>query len=100
MSSRRSIRSERGLQLLSIGLATFYFRILVLVLTAKFDTISWTDGGGIRGLSPLIMLREILYRIQQEERLPELPRPCDVFDLAGGTSTGGYVVTVTTVSST
>ena len=35
MSSRRSIGSERGLQLLSIGLATFYIRILVLVLTAK-----------------------------------------------------------------
>ena len=40
------------------------------------------------------MLKEILYRIQQEEQLPELPRPCDVFDLAGGTSTGGYVVTI------
>jgi len=37
------------------------------------------------------MLREILSRIQQEEQLPDLPRPCDVFDLAGGTSTGGYV---------
>ena len=97
MSSRRSIGSERGLQLLSIGLAIFHLRLLVLGLTAKFDSISWPDGGGIRGLSPLIMLRENLYRIQQEERLPELPRPCDVFDLAGGTSTGGYVVTVTTV---
>ena len=38
------------------------------------------------------MLKEILYRIQREEGLPELPRPCDVFDLAGGTGTGGYVV--------
>ena len=43
------------------------------------------------------MLREILHRIQQEEGLSELPRPYDVFDLAGGTSTGGYVVIVTTV---
>jgi len=51
------------------------------------------DGGGIRGLSPLLMLKEILYRIQQESQLEELPRPCDIFDLAGGTSTGGYVIT-------
>ena len=36
------------------------------------------------------MLREILYRLQQEKQLQELPRPCDFFDLAGGTSTGGY----------
>ena len=36
------------------------------------------------------MLKEILYRIQQEKQ-PDLPRPCDIFDLASGTSTGGYV---------
>ena len=40
------------------------------------------------------MLREILYRIQQENQLQDLPRPCDIFDLAGGTSTGGYVVVI------
>jgi len=34
-----------------------------------------------------------MYRIQQESGLEELPRPCDVFDLAGGTSTGGYDIT-------
>lgn len=38
------------------------------------------------------MLKEILYRIQQEKQLKDLPRPCDIFDLAGGTSTGGYVI--------
>ena len=40
------------------------------------------------------MLKEILYRIQQEKQLHDLPRPCDFFDLAGGTSTGGYVVDI------
>jgi len=40
------------------------------------------------------MLREILYRIQQEKKLKDLPRPCDVFDLAGGTNTGGYAIRV------
>jgi len=38
------------------------------------------------------MLKEILFRIQQQEQLPDLPRPCDIFDLAGGTSTGGLIV--------
>ena len=40
------------------------------------------------------MLKEILYRIKQKKNLQELPRPCDFFDLAGGTSTGGYVVVI------
>ena len=52
------------------------------------------DGGGIRGLSPLLILKEILSRIQQKRKLQKLPRPCDIFDLAGGTSTGGYVVVI------
>jgi len=38
----------------------------------------------------LLLLKEILYRIQQEKQL-DLPRPCGIFDLAGGTSTGGCV---------
>jgi len=29
--------------------------------------------------------------MQQVYSLPQLPRPCDIFDLAGGTSTGGWV---------
>jgi len=38
------------------------------------------------------VLKQILYRIQHEKQLSDLPRPCDVFDLAGGgTGTGGYV---------
>lgn len=47
------------------------------------------DGGGIRGLSELIILKEVLDRIRFAERLAETPRPCDYFDLIGGTSTGG-----------
>ena len=43
------------------------------------------------------MLKEILYRIQQEKQLQDLPRPCDIFDLAGGTSTGGYVVVMASI---
>ncbi|KAJ7848220.1 acyl transferase/acyl hydrolase/lysophospholipase [Mycena leptocephala] len=49
------------------------------------------DGGGIRGLSSLLILERILYRIQAEEGLTQLPLPCEYFDLIGGTSTGGLI---------
>lgn len=52
------------------------------------------DGGGIRGLSALFILKEILYRVQHKQKLDQIPRACDVFDLAGGTGTGGYVIQV------
>jgi predicted acylesterase/phospholipase RssA len=48
------------------------------------------DGGGIRGVSELLILDEIMRRVQHDLDLAELPRPCDYFDLIGGTSTGGY----------
>ena len=90
MPSQVSGQNERGLRLLSIGTAILNELRLQLTLS-----LLWcSDGGGIRGLSPLLMLKEILYRIQQEKRLRVLPRPCDIFDLAGGTSTGGCVVDI------
>ncbi|KZT37348.1 FabD/lysophospholipase-like protein, partial [Sistotremastrum suecicum HHB10207 ss-3] len=49
------------------------------------------DGGGIRGLSELLILKEIMYRIKVDEGLVDLPRPCEYFDLIGGTSTGGLI---------
>jgi len=53
-----------------------------------------SDGGGIRGLSELVILQEIMSRIQFDENLTEMPRPCDYFDLIGGTGTGGYVTSI------
>jgi patatin-like phospholipase/acyl hydrolase len=47
------------------------------------------DGGGIRGLSELLILREIMHRVRYDNDLTQIPRPCDYFDLIGGTSTGG-----------
>lgn len=76
--------SERGLRLLSIG-TEFNSKDKSAVSQSK-------DGGGIRGLSPLLMLKEIFFRIQQENELDSPPRPCEIFDLAGGTGTGGYVL--------
>ncbi|KAJ7464155.1 FabD/lysophospholipase-like protein [Mycena latifolia] len=49
------------------------------------------DGGGIRGLSSLLILEGIMYRIKAEKNLGVLPRPCEYFDLIGGTSTGGLI---------
>ncbi|KAF2834882.1 FabD/lysophospholipase-like protein [Patellaria atrata CBS 101060] len=49
------------------------------------------DGGGIRGLSELLILDEIMRRVKYDLNLTEMPRPCEYFDLIGGTSTGGLI---------
>jgi patatin-like phospholipase/acyl hydrolase len=45
----------------------------------------------VRGLSSLLILREIMEDIEQQTGASETPRPCDYFDLIGGTSTGGLI---------
>lgn len=49
------------------------------------------DGGGVRGLSTLYILKSIMDRLNNERNTAGLPsvKPCEVFDLIGGTSTGG-----------
>ncbi|KAJ7860847.1 hypothetical protein B0H14DRAFT_558180 [Mycena olivaceomarginata] len=49
------------------------------------------DGGGIRGLSMLLILEHLMYKLKVTEDLPEIPHPCNYFDLIGGTSTGGLI---------
>ncbi|KAK0373493.1 hypothetical protein CLIM01_09153 [Colletotrichum limetticola] len=49
------------------------------------------DGGGIRGISELVILHEIMKRLQKVAGLRELPKPQDYFHLMGGTSTGGLI---------
>ncbi|KAJ7811658.1 acyl transferase/acyl hydrolase/lysophospholipase [Mycena leptocephala] len=49
------------------------------------------DGGGIRGLSMLIILEDLMWKLKVAEDLPDVPHPCDYFDLMGGTSTGGLI---------
>lgn len=48
------------------------------------------DGGGIRGLSELLVLEEIMNRIKYDLDEDDDLLPADFFDLIGGTSTGGY----------
>lgn len=43
------------------------------------------DGGGVRGLSALAILDQLMSRIDATSP----PKPCDYFDMIGGTSTGG-----------
>lgn len=57
------------------------------------------DGGGVRGLSSLLIVQDLMQRVAQEEKRlgirprdnNDLPLPCDYFDLIGGTSTGGII---------
>ena len=51
------------------------------------------DGGGVRGLSTLYILKGLMTRLNHERQHKGFPavKPCEVFDLMGGTSTGGYV---------
>ena len=45
------------------------------------------DGGGVRGLSTLQILKQLMETADSESPL----KPCDYFDIIGGTSTGGSV---------
>jgi len=50
------------------------------------------DGGGIRGLSELCMLEQLMLQLNREAGLESSDtalKPCDVFHMICGTSTGG-----------
>ncbi|EAQ84177.1 hypothetical protein CHGG_10581 [Chaetomium globosum CBS 148.51] len=49
------------------------------------------NGGGIRGLSELLILNEIMSRLKSRFDSKEDLLPADVFHMIGGTSTGGLV---------
>ncbi|KAI9890774.1 MAG: hypothetical protein M1814_003705 [Vezdaea aestivalis] len=49
------------------------------------------DGGGVRGYSELVILDELMLKVQKQKKLDEPPKPCDLFDLICGTSTGGII---------
>lgn len=64
---------------------------LLQSVIARSESDAKTDGGGVRGLSTLLILKGIMQQLNAKRRLQGLSyvRPCDVFDLIGGTSTGG-----------
>ncbi|KIY03324.1 uncharacterized protein Z520_00015 [Fonsecaea multimorphosa CBS 102226] len=51
------------------------------------------DGGGVRGLSSLYILKGLMTRLNFERQAVGLKRvkPYEIFDLIGGTSTGGII---------
>lgn len=51
------------------------------------------DGGGVRGLSTLYILKGLMTALNHERQKSSLRpvKPFEVFDLIGGTSTGGFV---------
>jgi len=81
---------DRPLRLLSLGKYTH--RLTPFARGCRIcDTECLIDGGGVRGLSTLLILRRLMRTIRREEDNYKLPKPCEYFDLIGGTSTGGSV---------
>ncbi len=76
--------NEDGLCLLSLGRYGFARSALSLTTTC-------IDGGGVRGLSSLRMLKGLMMMVNERRAANGLAavRPYQVFDLIGGTSTGG-----------
>ncbi|KIM27399.1 hypothetical protein M408DRAFT_169603 [Serendipita vermifera MAFF 305830] len=53
------------------------------------------DGGGIRALSQVEIMNNIMYRLNWDDEEDESERPtlpCEHFDLMGGSGTGGLLV--------
>ncbi|CAE6449707.1 unnamed protein product [Rhizoctonia solani] len=51
-------------------------------------SLNHINGGGVRGLSALLILEEVMKRIQHLENLELTPSPHQYFDLIAGTGTG------------
>ncbi|KAH7355350.1 acyl transferase/acyl hydrolase/lysophospholipase [Rhexocercosporidium sp. MPI-PUGE-AT-0058] len=56
----------------------------------------WSDhvspnGGGVRGLSSLLVLQNVLEEVRIQQRLSRAPLPCEYFHMIAGTSTGGLI---------
>ncbi|KAH0591432.1 hypothetical protein H2248_001509 [Termitomyces sp. 'cryptogamus'] len=49
------------------------------------------DDGGIRGMSELVILEEIMYQLKHLEQAASMPKPCDYFDIISGVGTGGII---------
>jgi patatin-like phospholipase/acyl hydrolase len=52
------------------------------------------DGGGVRGISALVLLEQLMEHVNDQRDSKGFPKqePWELFDMMGGTSTGGYAV--------
>ena len=66
-------------------------------MNAKPLRILSLDGGGVRGLSSLLILKDLMRQVAVDHRDESpsaekiAPLPCQYFDLICGTSTGGLI---------
>ncbi len=90
---------DRPVNLLSLGKSHNFSHHQHRLYSDMTSNVPTLDGGGIRGLSELLILREIMHRVRHDSDLPETPRPCEYFDLIGGTSTGGWAFSVVYVTA-
>ena len=89
MGDRRQVAAENGKnapakvrKLLSLGQHS-----LVDFKALKQSTDWFADGGGVRGLSTIIILRYLMDRLSLQRG--KTIEPWEEFDMIGGTSTGG-----------
>ena len=75
----------RPLRMLSLG----RLRLLATIKKTIVTNILHPDGGGVRGLSSIMILKHIMGQINDGRSGSEKLEPWQVFDLIGGTSTGG-----------
>lgn len=71
-----------GLNILCIGKLRMSFQF------KSWCTYSHEDGGGVRGLSSLIILQEFMLRIENAKATGTI-HPHEYFDMIAGTGTGG-----------
>ncbi|KAI4232591.1 MAG: hypothetical protein LQ349_004914 [Xanthoria aureola] len=63
-------------------------------ITAGYDqglSLLSLDGGGVRGLSSLYILDQIMHSVNTKAKNDPPLNPCEYFDMIGGTNTGGYI---------
>lgn len=61
------------------------------MFSAHHSIAAKPDAGGVRGLSSLVLLGEIMGRLGELEGRYERPDPADYFDVIAGSGTGGLV---------
>jgi len=72
-----------------------YSLLVCLILPSSLQrhqrlTFQIVDGGGIRGLASLYILKQIMAQLEAQLEDVSTPiLPCNYFDLIAGTSTGG-----------
>ncbi|KAF8815230.1 FabD/lysophospholipase-like protein [Phlegmacium glaucopus] len=83
MSNRKTYGDKGCMHNLSISLDILTMLLACLVLSI--------DGGGFRGLSCLLILSHFMDQIRISIEEDTTPKPCELFDLICGTSTGGLI---------